>query len=197
MLWRERCNRQHNTDQQKENTYLYKHYQSRVTKLYSLKDRVDACDRQLFDRPIEDIYKLPLYQIKKWLLRNESFVKDAINRYNKRIRIGTKGIQNFFKTIATNNSTNHLTHVKTTLHKKKVHTKNITQKIKHKNYLSKKAPHQQKNKASTLASKQNTEKSQHGIRKQIQTVISFLPRVKLKTNVLIPANTSTANFDPP
>lgn len=95
-VWKNRCNIQHDQEHSQEQNYNHKLYTEKVRNLYRQQDKISACDRQLFNTSIESIISLPLHQLKKWVIRNELFIRDAIKRYKHQSALATHSIKNYF-----------------------------------------------------------------------------------------------------
>lgn len=189
-LWKERCHSQHNKDLIKEDTYMYLHYKIRANKLYNQSNDVDVCDRQLFDRPLEEILQLPIYQMKKWLERNERFMKDAIRRSRHCSKLSSKGIKNYFIPLKQKIVIVHPIQPKTIHHKKyKAHKNNRFKKVG----IPSNTIEQSKNTQSLITSHLPRVKL-----KQISTPSTPLfPTVKLRRKFNIPGSNANAQFRPP
>ena len=86
-VWCNRCNELHDNENIEQLIHIKMQFKLKVEALYNQKYKLLASDQINFQRPIEEITKLPTHTIKAWLYTNTKFMKCALVRAKKQIQI--------------------------------------------------------------------------------------------------------------
>lgn len=97
-MWKDRCAMAHEKNEENREQEQRK-YQARVKAIYATHDSIDEADRKILQQPIEQIMQLPSKRLKDWTTKAEKYVKDALTRAGKRIKMQTKSITSYFQPI--------------------------------------------------------------------------------------------------
>jgi hypothetical protein len=94
--WTARCDLQHQKDASSHESCLTDLTQQ-VQAIYQQKQNLDLIDQQPLNQPIDNIMKMPVHIIRKWIKSTESFVKLGLQRAKKRAKHSNQTITNFFR----------------------------------------------------------------------------------------------------
>jgi hypothetical protein len=68
----------------------------KLHRIYNLQHLLPFQDRQIFDKTIDEMIKLPPQYLERWINRHEKYLQDSAARESKRIKLHNTAITNFF-----------------------------------------------------------------------------------------------------
>ncbi len=95
-VWQYRCDLQHKDIENSEAKQRHQ-IQPQVQAIYNLKHRLDHIDQQCLEQTQKTTLKLPIKQLKDWLVRTENFVKKGLQRAKKRLKQKNHAITSYFQ----------------------------------------------------------------------------------------------------
>jgi hypothetical protein len=96
-MWKTRCNKLHEATEPTNSNILQLQIHPKIRAIYEAKQSLDHIDQQALQQPIEATLQLPIKQAKNWILQAESFIKQSLQRCQRRLRINTPPITQFFR----------------------------------------------------------------------------------------------------
>jgi hypothetical protein len=103
--WTARCDQQHRKDASPPESWLTDLTQQDQV-IYQQKHNLELNDQQPLNTTIDNIMKMPIHTIRKWIKSTESFAKLGLQRAKKRAKNSNQTITNFFRPTQPRTETN-------------------------------------------------------------------------------------------